>query len=42
MNRHDLLSESEQSEIGNMLDSVKTAACAYYKRKIVLTMRNIY
>lgn len=44
MNTQELLSVSEQLEIGNssMLDSVKTAACGYYKRKFVLTMRNIY
>lgn len=44
MNTQELLSVSEQLEIGNssMLDSVKTAACEYYKRKFVLAMRNIY
>lgn len=45
MNMQELLSVSKQLEIGNssMLDSVKpAAACGYYKRKFVLTMRNIY
>lgn len=44
MNTQELLSVRESFETGksSMLDSVKAAACGYYKWKSVLTMRTIY